>query len=462
MTPSGLIFAAAALLLLARVALGPLEFIRSPLNAESVAAVTLFLTLLYRANGKREPEPSRAPAWLPAIGAVIVIAAFLPGVTAPLVHDGYSHIGRVSSESWTELIRSTLVRPAPGDDPFFRPLAYITYWIDSRWAGFHAVPWHLWNLAVHLVNCALVWILARRLALGRLPAGVAALIFALHGTRPEVVSWAGARFDLLATLFVLAALLAAERMAPLWMVAVFTALALLSKESAFTLPLLIALLILFKPELDRRRILQSALTAAGVCAAFLIYRTWFLGGIGGYTTISGTPSIFEFNPILSAKALFYRQWGILFFPINWSAEPGIVLKTAAAVMLLAAALFLQYCRARRRFLAASLAFVIIAVLPAQHLLLIGADLSGARILYLPAAGLALFWGFALEGIEGARLQIALAAGLLAFQITALEHNLRIWRNVAIEAQRICRDFGREIASDPRPVVTPRNFQFAAR
>jgi hypothetical protein len=227
---------------------------------------------------------------------------------------------------------------------------------------------------------------------------------------------------------------------------------LLSKEAAFALPLLILLLIPFKPGSDRRRILQAAAVAAIVCVVFFAYRTWYLGGIGGYTTASGEPSIFQFSAIRSAKALFFRQWAILFFPINWSQNPGLVLKAAAVFMIVSAAGFLRWSQAPRRNLLLSLAFVIVAVLPAQHLLLIGADLSGARILYLPSVGWALFWGFAAAGVPFPIARVALPAGLLLFHLAALEHNLQIWRSVALESRQICRDFGAGISHETGPVA----------
>ena len=171
---------------------------------------------------------------------------------------------------------------------------------------------------MHLGNCALVWLLARRLSLQPIPATVAALIFAVHGARPEVVAWAGARFDLLATFFTLAALVVTLRATlqrrSLWAVAGLATLALLSKEAAFSLPLLILLLIPFRPDLERPYILRAAAVVAAACVAVLIYRTWYLGGVGGYVSASGEPSIFQFSAVRSAKALFFRQWAILFFP----------------------------------------------------------------------------------------------------------------------------------------------------
>ncbi len=449
------LFAVASIVLVARSLGGPFDLllpVHSPLNAEALIAVSFLLALVLRSRRLVEVVPELVPAaWWPVIlGACggLVAIAFLPGIDAPLLHDSYIHVQHSATMSFGEMLGGAFLHPIQGEF-FFRPLGYLSYWIDYHWAGANPSRWHAWNVVVHLANCTLVWFLARRLSMGRFAATVAALVFALHGTRPEVVSWAAARFDLLTVFFSLAALLTIDRF-PL--MALFTFLALLSKEAAYALPLLVLLLIPMSPAEERRKILRAAAGVAVICAVVFVWRSWFLGGIGGYTTATGAPSIFQFSAVRSLKALFYRQWAILFFPVNWSREPGLALKAATVLMIAAAAGFLRFSHGPRRLLGASLGFVVLAVLPAQHLLLIGTDLSGARVLYLPTVGLALFWGFAVEGVHLRWARYALPAALLAFQMAALEHNLAIWRDVAVLSQRTCAALGAEMARDPRPVV----------
>jgi hypothetical protein len=215
--PLVVIFAATSLVFLARMILGPFHLglsVNSPLNAEGLVAVSFLLALLLRKTQSNTSDTTRlSPAVLILCGF-----AFLPTLNAPLLHDSYLHVGLAAAESWTTMLRHSFIGYSGQSGPFFRPLGFMTFWIDYRWAGINPSLWHLWNLALHLINCALVWLLARRLAMAPLPATVAAMVFALHGARPEVVSWAAARFDLLATFFSLIALLAAES-APLWIVA---------------------------------------------------------------------------------------------------------------------------------------------------------------------------------------------------------------------------------------------------
>ena len=90
-------------------------------------------------------------------------------------------------------------------------------------------------LAIHLANCALLYFIVKALW-GQGPlAAVAALLFGLHGTRPEAVAWSAGNFDLLACAFTFAATLCALRRRTLAACA-FVALAILSKESAYAAP----------------------------------------------------------------------------------------------------------------------------------------------------------------------------------------------------------------------------------
>ncbi len=102
---------------------------------------------------------------------------------------------------------------------------------------------------------------------------------------------------------------------------------------------------------------------------------------------------------------------------------------------------------------ASLLLVLAASLPIQHMLLIGPDLNGARVLYLPLLGFCLFWALLFE-----RRSTSLLAGslpvirIIAAQVIYLEHNLRIWKDVASLSKHTCESFGRELGTDNRPVI----------
>jgi hypothetical protein len=310
----------------------------------------------------------------------------------------------------------------------------------------------------HTANSVLVYVLCRQLAFERFGSLIAALVFALHAAHVEVVAWMAARFDLLAVFFSLVTLIALnrylDRRGPAWFLLMTCAclMAVLSKEAAFCLPLLALCLILFRTGRPPRAIAKLAGVLTLLCAAVFLYREWFLGGIGGYRTAAGTPDILNFNLLRTVKALLYREWAVLFFPLNWSVPSGLWLKLAAAAFLFTAVYYLLRVKRVDSRLPACLAFVVAASLPVQHLLLIGQDLSGARVLYLPSVGLALFWGLLAQNYESRAGALLLAAGLLLFQWAALAHNLNIWRATAQLSRQTCAQAAEELRSDPRPIA----------
>lgn len=453
--------AVAAALLAIRFAVGPFHFalvtVNSPVNAAAAVAVSFVLLSLMAA---RQPACAWPPAGLWAglgIVTAAVAIAYWPILASPFVYDDYTHIVQTSHATWRILIDA--FKPVPGGHGlFFRPIGFISYWIDYQWAGAHPVRWHAWSLAVHAANSCLLYVLVMRLGMRRAPALIAALLFALHASRAETVAWSDARFDLLAAFFTLCALLAAlaycrsARRAFFIPMAVCAALAVYTKESAFCLPLLPVTLLPFLPRTERRRAIAASLALASVCALLFAYRWWALGGIGGYLDRTGVSAVWHSRPLHTSEALLFRQWAFLFFPVNWSVPLEWWLRAAAIGFLAALPICAGPSGASRARLAAGIAFLLACALPVQHILMFQPDFAGARVLYLPVAGLAIFWGVLLERGADRKRQWLLAAALLVFNIAALEHNLVPWRTTPAASAAVCRALGRAMANDPRPVV----------
>jgi hypothetical protein len=327
----------------------------------------------------------------------------------------------------------------PGGDGFFRPLGYVSYPISAKWAGLDPAAWHWIGFGLHFLNAALVYALAVGLGYSRFLAWVAGTLFAVHGGQPEAALWIAGRFDLLSSFFFLVALLVflKWRESGIWLVVAVVAMTagLLCKESAYSFPLVVALLVLC----GRRYGWGPALLFGALTAALFAYRWHLLGGIGGYGAVT------FLGPL---KAVGLRMWAILFFPVNWTL-PGGAWLTALAIIYGAAWARLFFVRAELRRIAFALGFMILTALPAVSQLLIGADLEKARVLYLPSVGFCLFAAALLEPIRPPT-QVAFAAILILFQGTVLCHNLTGWRKASEVVEAACETAARCSA---RPIVT---------
>ena len=395
---------------------------RGVLNAEGYFALAWLLMVFARS---REGEPCEmgwsGPWWMLFVSPL----AFLAFLSFPFLADDYPHILHARALAWRGIPALFTV---PAADHFFRPLGYLSYAFDAQWAGLSPALWRLTGLAIHLANTLLVYALCRELRFPSLPAVFGAILFAIHGSRPEAVTWVAARFDLLAVLFGLGALIFCLRGAR-WLAALCLFAAVLSKESAFVVPLLAVAALLYA----RKDVVRNVAPLFGVAAVVFVYRWILLGGVGGYRNAeTGAPTVFDFKWTPTLQALFPRFWGTMLFPLNWTDRPGVLLLLLLGLAVVALLWFLKG-QASRRALLLGVGFAYICALPVHQFLSIGADLEKSRVLYFASVGLAIIFA----ALIVSRRMVVAAVFILLFQVAALEHNLVIWKRVGYRAQQAC-------------------------
>ncbi len=214
--------------------------------------------------------------------------------------------------------------------------------------------------------------------------------------------------------------------------AVLVVLAIMCKESAYGFPALAAAFAFASGRLRWRR-LATTLVAP---AAMLVYRFILFRGPGGYVDPqTGHAQILSvrFLPVL--KALFLRFWAVLLFPIDWAQKPEFYLAASLTMMLACLVAVLLLGRGARMLALA--ACTMLTAFPAFHLLAIGSDLLGERVLYLPVAAFALFLAVLVASIEKPVVARAAAVCVVVFYGASLVHNLGIWGRVAALADRTC-------------------------
>jgi hypothetical protein len=452
--------AGSALVLIARAIFGPFRLlvsVASPINAESFLALAALLLLVTRAQRNGE-SAERVNDLNDRTAVVVLVAAWLAAWTwicwFPFVADDYSHIANGLLATPSYLLSVLHVPPA---DRFFRPFGLTAYAAQAQLWGKNRIAWHAASLLLHLLNSVLVYVLAKERGSRRWPALAAGLFFMLCGARPEAVAWIGAQFDLWATLFFLLALLALGRFLKTgdrrWEATELGALllALLSKESAYVFPLVVGLM-LWIDGVRGRKFLRALWPSVAITTVVFAYRWMVLQGIGGYRMVgTGKPFFYSVSPFRTGKALLLRLPAILVFPINWTRQPEWWLTIALIAGIVALAL-VAGAKLGRKELWFALGFMLAAAVPVHQFLLIGPDLEKSRVLYLPSVGFALLLAAGFATMRASVAAVA-ACSILAFQTAALEHNLAIWRNVAMLVERTCAGVARAAASDPRPLAT---------
>ena len=415
----------------------------TPLNAEGLFGLAITLLLIIAPKTAESKHSERVYLLAGIAIAVITVAAFVRALPIYFLSDDFIIVKTASAATAADL-RGAFTRP--GGDGFFRPIGFVSLALESKWAAFSPVLWHISGLALHITNSVLVWIFALRMGASRTAACFAGALFALHGTGPGSVVWIAARFDLVATFFVLAGLLlfveSCRRAGPLRYSLQATALlcmlaALLSKESAYIFPVLLLIYILPK----RKEVRQGVGSVAPffvLAAAVFVYRWTLFHGIGGYVVReTGQPQAFSLGLRTTLKAVGVRLWAALYFPINWSTEPSIGL-TLVSITYLAALIAVAVRSRPSKSVWVPLAFVLVAVIPPLHMLAIGADLGNSRVVYLPAVGFCVFLALAIDAVNDS-WRVGCAIVFLLFQFMALQHNLSFWIDASAVVRTACAE-----------------------
>ena len=87
----------------------------------------------------------------------------------------------------------------------YYPVTNTVLWLEWRLWGMNSTGYHLTNLALHIVDCLLIWLLLKKLAIPG--AYLAALLLAVHPVNVEAVAWMAQLKELLAAIFFVVSIL---------------------------------------------------------------------------------------------------------------------------------------------------------------------------------------------------------------------------------------------------------------
>lgn len=433
------------MVLVARGVLGEFHLlvpIRSPLAAETALGVSLVLALAL-AGGIARSKLDKAP-WIALLAVLAVVGlSFAGSLGNYFVGDDFlvlEYARRFTPQQVTSVLTASTSGGA-----FFRPVGIFLWVMETKCFGLWPWGWHALGLAMHLVNCALVYSLGKDVFANQRTALWTAAFFGLNPASPEAVAWPGGGQDtLLVTMFVLATCVlfvryTRTRSAGVLIASLATLLfALLSKETGYVLPALLGSI-----ALHQSVSLKSTLPHWIAMAAAFLYRALVLRGVGGYPDLHVTV-------VGAAKALLLRIWAVLAFPINWSVRFEFYLM-AGLVLGIFGYLAVMFSHPSRRDVLFALAWVVLCAAPGIQMLLVGADLLNSRLLYTSLPGFAFLLACAVSSLP--RLSLVAALTIALFYAAALEHNLAIRARVSGLARQTCAAAARgATAGEPTRVV----------
>jgi tetratricopeptide (TPR) repeat protein len=182
-----------------------------------------------------------------------------------------------------------------GPQALYRPVVLATYAVNYAVHGLSTYGYAAVNIALHSAVSLLLFALVRGIGGSLFAAGVAGIAFAVHPVHTEAVTGISGRPELLAAFFFLLAMhfhrlaAGAGRTASGYRIGALAcfACALLSKESAMTLVLVLPVLDALvpakgrngQPAAPRSRIVTDYLPLMAVALAYLVVRRVVLGGI---------------------------------------------------------------------------------------------------------------------------------------------------------------------------------------
>jgi tetratricopeptide (TPR) repeat protein len=334
---------------------------------------------------------------------------------------------------------------------YYRPLINVTFLVDYQIWGLNALGYHLTNVLVHLAASLAVVGIGATLLQDRLAGLVAGLVFTLHPVHSQSVSFIAGRTDLVATLCFLAAFglydrwRRSGRWPAYWGALLAFVLALLSKEVAVVLPLILLLRDRVLADREARPSPARAVLRIGpmlvVLGGFLVIRLAVLSDV----LLQGSPGPpGEWLPRIRmavAVASRYAWISLVPYPVSPSQTPPIptgagdprfLLAAAGLVGLLATTIVLGR---RRRVILFLGGWYWLTLAPAIALNLTpgSTPIFADRFLYLPSVAVALLAALAIRPWLGEPGELGLAAirrapaAVLAALLLAFT-TLTLWRN----------------------------------
>jgi Tfp pilus assembly protein PilF len=283
---------------------------------------------------------------------------------------------------------------------YYRPVLTATFFIDGWISGGKLWMFHLSNIIYHIFACWLVFLFLKRLLKDQLNSFLLTLIFAVHPIITQVIVWIPGRNDSLITIFSLLVFLGflkylhSRNVIYAFISLVFFCLALLIKELAVFLPLLIFGFVLLFDKEQKKRIIIPAVVWIIILFIYAVIRKNVLGNTLGQTNYSEI-----LKSVLSNLTAIPGYLGKIFIPVHLSVYPNLndmfvpVVIGSVFILLIIGSFF--YKPAGKKIMLFGIIWFLIFLIPG---FIKAANMSEHRV-YLPLVGILLFSGGLISNLK---------------------------------------------------------------
>lgn len=334
-------------------------------------------------------------------------------------------------------------------DPYFRPILSSLFTINYALFGTSPLGWHLVNVLIHAAVTLLVFVVSKEMTGRKLVAVVAAALFAVHPVHAEAVAWVSGVTDPLMALFLLPAFYFYLRFRgnSRWYLLAgalgFYFFALLSKETAIALPLVIAYCELFYFKVKAplaQRLIQASKVVGFFVAPAAIYLLMRLN-VFGLLTLGAQPRYPLVPALLTIPLAIVKYLGLMFIPFGYSYQHYTefvqtiqsISFLAPLALLLAIAGGVALLKSRLLTFAAVWFIVMLAPALASLRSFEPAFLLQERYLYVPSVGFCLALALGIEWV-GTRDWLSSRRRIVAAVLTIIL--LLVWSAVYMRQNRV--------------------------
>lgn len=383
-----------------------------------------------------------------ALACILLLTciAYYPSIHGGFVWDdeGYILKNHLVKQMSLQGLKQAFTRFCLGN---YHPLVILSYAWEYFFFGLNPLPYHIINIALHLINCIFVFIFLFSLTRNTQVATIVGLLFGIHPLHVESVAWISEIKDLLFTLFYLGGLLSylayiKERRLKFYFytLALFL-MSLLSKVMAISFPIVLFLIDYY---MDRKQILYIIKEKIPFLALSLTF---------GIIAIFSQQHAMHSNMAYSMfRGLFIASHGLIFYlikmflPLNLSAlypypvNSTFFLPVQFILAPLGIAIFAVLVYFSTKFTKKVLfgtAFYFVTLFPALQLIPVGHAIAADRYTYVPLIGiffiLAIFFTQIWDTIISKRTLLKTVSLFIAIFITVslvflTFDRCKVWKN----------------------------------